>query len=71
MPIPILMYHQIDTPPVRGTPLRGLVVHPKDFNNQMRWLKWMGYQGLSMRDLEPYLAGEKPGRVFGITLDDG
>jgi len=71
MPIPILMYHQIDIPPVRGTPLRGLVVHPKDFHNQMRWLKWTGYQGLSMRDLEPYLAGKKQGKVFGITLDDG
>ena len=71
MPIPILMYHQIDIPPSRGTPIRGLVVHPKDFNNQMRWLKWTGYQGLSMRDLEPYLAGKKQGRVFGITLDDG
>lgn len=71
MPIPILMYHQIDIPPVRGTPLRGLVVHPKDFHNQMRWLKWSGYQGLSMRDLEPFLAGKKQGRVFGITLDDG
>jgi len=71
MPIPILMYHQIDIPPVRGTPLRGLVVHPKDFHNQMRWLKWTGYQGLSMRDLEPYLQGQKQGRVFGITLDDG
>jgi peptidoglycan/xylan/chitin deacetylase (PgdA/CDA1 family) len=71
MAIPILMYHQIDSPPVRGTPLRGLVVHPKDFSKQMRWLKWTGYQGLSMRDLEPYLAGKKQGRVFGITLDDG
>ena len=71
MSIPILMYHQIDIPPVRGTPLRGLVVHPKDFHNQMRWLKWTGYQGLSMRDLEPYLQGKKQGRVFGITLDDG
>jgi len=71
MPIPILMYHQIDIPPIRGTPLRGLVVHPKDFNNQMRWLKWIGYRGLSMRDLEPYLAGKQQGRVFGITLDDG
>jgi len=71
MPIAILMYHQIDIPPARGTPLRGLVVHPGDFNTQMRWLKWAGYQGLSMRDLEPYLAGKKQGRVFGITLDDG
>jgi peptidoglycan/xylan/chitin deacetylase (PgdA/CDA1 family) len=71
MRIPILMYHQIDEPPPRGTPLRGLVVSPKSFARQMQLLKWMGYQGLSMRDLEPYLNGEKQGRVVGITFDDG
>jgi peptidoglycan/xylan/chitin deacetylase (PgdA/CDA1 family) len=34
-------------------------------------LKILGYQGLSMRDLLPYLEGEKKGKVVGITLDDG
>lgn len=71
MNIPILMYHQIDVPPPRGTPLRGLVVAPRSFARQMRLLKLMGYQGLSMRDLEPYLKGEKTGKVAGITFDDG
>jgi peptidoglycan/xylan/chitin deacetylase (PgdA/CDA1 family) len=37
----------------------------------MRLLRWMGFQGLSMRDLEPYLQGEKQGKVVGITFDDG
>jgi len=71
MKIPILMYHQIDQTPARGTPLRGLVVHPRSFGWQMLMLRAMGYRGLSMRDLEPYLCGDKKGRVVGITFDDG
>lgn len=71
MSIPILMYHQIDAPPPRGTPLRGLVVSPASFARQMFFLKCMGYTGLSMRDIEPYLKGERRGRVVGITFDDG
>jgi peptidoglycan/xylan/chitin deacetylase (PgdA/CDA1 family) len=71
MNIPILMYHQIDAPPPRGTPLRGLVVSPGAFARQMFLLKLLGYRGLSMRDLEPYLRGEKQGKVVGITFDDG
>lgn len=70
-PIPILMYHQIDVPPPSGTPLRGLVVSPGAFARQMTMLKLLGYRGLSMRELEPYLQGEKHGKVVGITFDDG
>ena len=71
MHIPILMYHQIDVPPPSGTPLRGLVVSPGAFGRQMGLLSLLGYQGLSMRELEPYLKGNKHGRVVGITFDDG
>lgn len=71
MNIPILMYHQIDAPPPRGTPLRGLIVAPASFAWQMRMLSLLGYRGLSMRELEPYLTGEKRGKVVGITFDDG
>jgi peptidoglycan/xylan/chitin deacetylase (PgdA/CDA1 family) len=70
-PIPILTYHQVDTPPPQGTPYRSLVVSPAAFARQMGLLKALGYQGLSMSALEPYLRGEKAGRVVGITLDDG
>lgn len=70
-PIPILMYHQIDAPPPRGTPLRGLVVKPQAFARQMRLLRLLGWRGLSMCDLEPYLDGRKNGKVVGITFDDG
>lgn len=71
MKIPILMYHQIDAPPPRGAPLRGLVVDPASFARQMALLKVLGYRGLSMHDLEPYLLGKKKGRVVGLTFDDG
>jgi len=65
------MYHQIDTEPPKGTPMRGLVVSPRTFSRQMGILKLLGYKGLSMNELEPYLSGEKHGKVFGITFDDG
>ena len=70
-PIPILTYHQIDTPPAAGVPYRSLVVAPRAFARQMGLLRSLGYQGLSMCRLEPYLRGEKAGKVVGITLDDG
>ena len=65
------MYHQIESPPVRGTPLRGLVVSPESFSRQMSFLRLLGYRGLSMSDLEPYLDGKMHGKVVGITFDDG
>jgi peptidoglycan/xylan/chitin deacetylase (PgdA/CDA1 family) len=37
----------------------------------MTLLRMYGYRGLSMRDLEPYLRGEKIGKVVGLTFDDG
>ena len=69
--IPILMYHQIDRKPVKGTPMRGLVVSPFTFFTHMLALWLCGYRGLSMSQLEPYLQGHRQGRVFGITFDDG
>jgi peptidoglycan/xylan/chitin deacetylase (PgdA/CDA1 family) len=69
--IAILMYHQIDRIPARGVPLRGLCVSPMAFGRQMRVLKLLGYRGLSMPQLTPYLRRVKTGKVFGITFDDG
>lgn len=37
----------------------------------MTWMRRLGYRGLSMRDLMPYVQGEIQGKVFGITFDDG
>lgn len=69
--VPILMYHQIGEPAPRGAPYRSLTVHPTAFRRQMRWLRRLGYRGLSMRDILPYVRGEKHGKVVGITFDDG
>ena len=68
--IPILMYHSIEHMP-KGTAMRSLHVPPKRFKFQMWLLKILGYKGLSMRDLTPYLQGDKTGKVVGITFDDG
>lgn len=70
-PIPILTYHQIAEAPPKGAPYRSLYVAPKDFAGQMALLALLGYRGLSMGDLQPYLRGERHGRVVGITFDDG
>lgn len=70
-PIAILSYHQTRRPPPRGVPVRTLVLPPWRFALQLRTLKALGWTGLSMRDLDPYLRGERSGKVFGITLDDG
>ena len=71
LPIPILTYHQVAPAPAKGTPYRSLVVAPEDFARQMRLLRLLGYKGLSMTGLLPYLRGEKTGKVVGITFDDG
>ena len=69
-PIPILMYHSVELMP-RSTVMRSLHVPPKRFEIQMWLLNILGYKGLSMRELTPYLEGEKTGKVVGITFDDG
>ena len=69
--IPILTYHQIAQAPERGAPMRSLYVSPSAFAMQMHTLFLLGYQGLSMTALMPYLQGEKTGKVVGITFDDG
>lgn len=69
--IPILTYHQITGAPPKGAPFRSLYVAPGAFARQMGLLRLLGYRGLSMSALLPYLRGEKSGRVVGITFDDG
>ncbi|OYU43323.1 MAG: polysaccharide deacetylase [Burkholderiales bacterium PBB4] len=70
-PIPILTYHQIADAPPKGAPYRSLYVSPGDFSRQMAFLAKLGYRGLSMSDLQPYLRGACSGKVVGITFDDG
>ena len=68
--IPILVYHSIELV-TKSTVMRSLYVPPRRFNFQMRMLKILGYKGLSMKKLKPYLDGKKFGKVVGITFDDG
>ena len=60
-PIPILMYHQVDAPPPAGAPYRSLSVAPASFARQMGLMAALGWRGLSMTALQPYLRGEQPG----------
>ena len=69
--VPILTYHQIAQEPPKGSGYRSLSVAPLDFEAQMVFLCTLGYRGLSMTELLPYLRGERSGKVFGITFDDG
>ena len=69
--IPILTYHHTEQAPPKGFPMRSLWVTPSSFSAQMRWLSRLGYRGLAMSELMPFLRGEKKGKVVGITLDDG
>ena len=71
MHVPILLYHQIASPPPRPMPFRSMFVRPKSFARQMSFLKMLGYQGLSLREAIPYIRGEKHGKVAAITFDDG
>jgi len=73
MPIkafPILMYHSITSMP-KGTKMRSLHVPLKRFTFQMKLLKLLGYRGISMTELSPYLTGKKIGKVVGLSFDDG
>jgi peptidoglycan/xylan/chitin deacetylase (PgdA/CDA1 family) len=68
--IPILMYHSIEKMP-KTTVMRSLHVAPIRFKFQMWLLNLLGYKGLSIRELTPYLKKQKIGKVVGITFDDG
>ena len=64
------MYHNIDRAP-SGVRMRGLYVSTSRFIHQMRFLKLLGYQGISQHEALPYLRGHKTGKVVVITFDDG
>jgi len=70
-PIPILMYHQIETAASRGSAFRSLYVSPSAFARQMAWLHFLGFRALSISALMPYLNGKRRGKVVGLTFDDG
>ena len=64
------MYHSIESVS-RSTVMKSLHVSPRKFAFQMWILKALGYKGLCISKLRPYLEGKKTGKVIGITFDDG
>jgi peptidoglycan/xylan/chitin deacetylase (PgdA/CDA1 family) len=73
MRIPILMYHQVDELSHPKEPMRGMVVSPSAFEAHMHTLRRLGFHGLSLAELEPYVQGQKTSRakLCAITFDDG
>lgn len=69
--IPILMYHHVAMVPEGQQKQRDLYVTPKAFARQMKLLKTLGFQGMSMTQARPYLNREAEDKVAVITLDDG
>lgn len=67
---PILTYHSISIPP-KHSKIKSICVSKARFKLHMLILKTLGYQAISMRELVPYLKGEKTGKVLGLTFDDG
>lgn len=64
------MYHNIQDVHKKEKS-KWLNVPIKRFDFQMKILKLLGYKGLSLKELQPYLTGELSGKVIGITFDDG
>jgi len=72
--VPILMYHHIDDPPPGADALRyDLSVSPKSFEEQLRYLREQGYEGITLNDLALYLTvgQELPPKPIILTFDDG
>ena len=61
MKVKILMYHSIRKPP-RETPFKSLFIKPKEFERQIKTLKFFGYRFSTMNDLK--------GKSVVLTFDD-
>jgi peptidoglycan/xylan/chitin deacetylase (PgdA/CDA1 family) len=64
----VLMYHSIapyDSDPYQVT------VHPRRFDQQMRWLRSRGLRGVSVREVLDAQRAGAGRRVVGLTFDDG
>jgi peptidoglycan/xylan/chitin deacetylase (PgdA/CDA1 family) len=61
----ILMYHSVE--PYQADPYR-VTVHPRRFDEQLRWLRRRGLRGVGMREL---LAAPSAAGLVGLTFDDG
>jgi peptidoglycan/xylan/chitin deacetylase (PgdA/CDA1 family) len=71
-PVPILMYHVIDSPP-SGAALSQLYVDPDTFDSQMEWLRSDGFQAVSLNQVYDawFRDGELPEKPVVVSFDDG
>lgn len=69
-PIPIIAYHNIGRAP-RQARFASLYVRQGQFDRHMWLLRAFGVRGLSMSQAQPFLKGERQGRIAVITFDDG
>lgn len=71
-PVPILMYHQIDTAPA-GAPLPALYVPPADFSSQLQELRRRGYHGVTLDQVYQRWHGGPalPRKPIVVSFDDG
>ena len=71
-PVPILMYHVLNTPPP-GTPEPELWVSREDFAAQMAWLAKEGYHAVTLQQVWDawHKGGLLPSKPIVISFDDG
>lgn len=69
---PILMYHRVDPVPASTALGRQLTVTPEQLRAQLRVLRQLGYEAISMADLQARLEDGQPvDHVAVLTFDDG
>jgi len=68
--LPILMYHHIHSSPDRWG---AYVISPETFENDLRYLKELGYESVSLSELLAFSKGEGtlPEKPILISFDDG
>jgi peptidoglycan/xylan/chitin deacetylase (PgdA/CDA1 family) len=74
VPVPILMYHYVSTPPPGADAVRrDLSVSPEAFEEQLRYLRDQGYTSISLRELTLALqiGSPLPEKPIILTFDDG
>ena len=72
--VPILMYHYISDPPPDADVYRvDLSVRPRDFEDQLAYLKEAGYTSITLEDLYYYMKEGRPlpPKPIILTFDDG
>lgn len=73
-PVPILVYHVINTRPTQSTALPALYVPAQEFSSQMQALKANGWHAVTLDQVESYWTRGVPlgpGEPLVITFDNG